>query len=89
MDLQALAFHGFISLQVVEDYLAIRQDSRHYWATKMVHLQRVAIVVVNLVTEAFAFIGNVSDLSTELEEDCYYFLLWGCSEESKTNSEEC
>ena len=44
--------------------------------------------MAGLVTEAFAFIEDVSDPSTELEEDCYYFLLWGCSEEPKTNSEE-
>ena len=44
--------------------------------------------MAGLVTEAFAFAEVVSVLSIELMEDCYYFLLWGCSEEPKTNSEE-
>ena len=35
--------------------------------------------MVGLVTEAFAFVGVVSDPGTELVEDCYYFLPWGCS----------
>ena len=75
MDLQVLVFHGFISLQVAWDYLAIRLDLTHYWATGMVHLQRSSIVVVGLVTEAFAFVEVVSDPGTEPEEDCYYPLL--------------
>ena len=44
--------------------------------------------MAGLVTEAFAFIEVVNDPSTELGVDCYYCLLWGCSEELKTNSEE-
>ena len=43
--------------------------------------------MVGLVTEAFAFVGVVSDPGTELVEDCY-FLPWGCSEEPKSNLEE-
>ena len=55
----------------------------------MVHLQRLTIVMMGLVTEsfafimrfvtgAFAFIEAVSGFSSEPEEDCYYFLLSDC-----------
>ena len=44
--------------------------------------------MVGLVTEVIAFVEVVSDPGTEPEEDCYYFLLWGCSEGPKSNLEE-